>query len=107
MIKQEIERREVKELKSVPKIRKDSHSEYLLRKQNYVFDIDRLVNEGKERTERIKYKKEEDYLKEQDINKHQPIINKNSSKMVNEMQANANINHGREPDADIDRFKAL
>jgi len=46
-------------------------------------------------------------LKEQDSNKHQPIINKNSSKMVNEMQANANVNHGREPDADIDRFKAL
>jgi len=27
--------------------------------------------------------------------------------MVNEMQVSANISHGREPDADIDRFKAL
>jgi len=107
MAKQEIERKEVKELKSVPRIRKDAHSEYLLRKQNYAFDIDKLVNEGKERTERIKYKKAEDFLKEQDMNRHQPIINKNSSKMVSEMQTNANITHGREPDADIDRFKAL
>jgi len=27
--------------------------------------------------------------------------------MVNDMQMNANVNHGREPNANIDRFKAL
>jgi len=64
MIKQEIERREVKEVKSIPKIRKDVHTDYLLSKQNYKFDIDRLVNESKNKIERIECKKAEDYAKE-------------------------------------------
>jgi len=70
MIKQEIERREVKEVKSVPKIRKDGHTEHLLRKQNYKFDIDRLVNESKNKIERINCKKAEDLASECEVNKH-------------------------------------